>query len=105
LSVQFGEENITSRFRAAQIERYDQLRLIAYNRGISSGIGDAVCALAARDDDDGVRSGFTDRKAKRAASTWCGLRSTWASAKAAVRLSIDAELERLVSSWAKCRAW
>jgi len=62
LSAQFGEENITSRFCAAQIERYGQLRLIAYNRGISSGIGDAVRAFAARYYDDGVRSGFAEAR-------------------------------------------
>jgi len=62
LSVQFGEENITSRFRVAQIERYGQFGLIADDTGIPCGIGDAVRTFAARDDDDGVRSGFAEAR-------------------------------------------
>jgi hypothetical protein len=44
-------------------------------------------------------------KAKRAASTWWGLRSTWALATAPASLSTLSDAQRLVSSWAKYRAW
>ena len=62
LSTQFGEENITSRFGAAQIERDGQLCLITDKAGIPGGIGDAVRAFATRYDDDGVRSGFAEAR-------------------------------------------
>ena len=62
LSAQFGEENITSRPGAAQIERNGQLCLIPDSTGRSCGIGDAVRAFAARYDDDGVRSGFAETR-------------------------------------------
>ncbi len=48
LPAQFGEENITSGFGPAQIERYGQLRLIAGNTRRSSGKGDTIRAFAAR---------------------------------------------------------
>ena len=46
-----------------------------------------------------------DWNAKRAASTWCGLRSTWASKSEAENLSRLFDGLRFESSWAKYLAW
>ena len=62
MPTELSEENIISRFGAAQIERHGQLRLTAGNTGRSCGIGDAVRTFAARYDDDGVRSGFAEAR-------------------------------------------
>ncbi len=62
LPSQLGEENITSRFGASQIERNGQFGLIAEDTGIACGIGDTVRAFATRDDDDGVWSGFAEAR-------------------------------------------
>ena len=45
------------------------------------------------------------RKAKSAASIWCGLRSTWASDSTAVSFSTLSEAQRRVNSWAMYLAW
>ena len=46
-----------------------------------------------------------DLKAKRAASIWWGLRSTWASNKVVANFSKLLEAHFLVSWWAKYLAW
>ena len=45
------------------------------------------------------------RRAKRAASTWCGFRSTWASESADDNRPVSSSADRRVRSWAKSLAW
>lgn len=113
LSAQFGEENITSRLGAAQIERNGQLCLIADSAGDPCAIGDTVRAFAARYDDDGVRSGFAEaRKDHIDVQQGCGKierrfgRLLFGTAKGSIVGEVESSIDSggclLTGRWVRC---